>query len=278
MRSWKIGAFLLTLCIPFLTRDLPLRAQEGKDEKKQGDRGKKDQEKGAEKGGAKGEKKGRREEKKQELKTYDLATQGVLGAPAKGGGDFYELTYTVTEGKKASKKKAWVKIDSQSQLRRDRLANVAEFKEGEGLHVFGLLVVREQGGKTYGGAGPPMRLLQASRVVIGGKDVSVNSGYKDPKDKKYAWHAVTVEKPGAGITVLSEGDSYKLSLDKPSTVIMREEGVLKRDVRRGAKIYFEGNAVSEKPAGEEEERPAFHAEQVLVIETRAGDWYKALLP
>src|SRR5437762_3708175 len=81
-------------------------------------------------GPKKSEKKTSEEKEKKKKDSFELKVQGVLGAAAKGGGDFYEFTYTDEGGKKPVKKKAWVKIDSSSAILRDRSVPVDSFKEG----------------------------------------------------------------------------------------------------------------------------------------------------
>src|SRR5262245_9438932 len=85
---------LLLLALPFLTA-APAFAQA---------KSKKD---------AAGEKKSegkKQDPKKAEKKkgpTYELNTQGTLGAPAKGSPDVYEFAYVESDGKKPVKKQAW---------------------------------------------------------------------------------------------------------------------------------------------------------------------------
>ena len=185
MWLWKMSWLMAVLALAYLWGELP--AQEGgKAEKKSGE-GKKAGEKKT------GRKAAGREEK---AIVYDLRVKGVLGAPAKGGGAFYELRYDEPEGKKMVRKKVWIRIDSGTQIRRDRTAAVTEFKEGDLLHVFAKPVERESGGRGGISGGKDFRLLQASRVVIGGKDVSVNGSYGDPKDKGFQWCSVKVDKAG----------------------------------------------------------------------------------
>jgi len=272
MRSWKLA--LLAGCVALFAAlpALDLVAQ-SKDEKKGSDRGKKQE--------GSPEKKPRSADKpaKAPGRQYDLSTRGVLGAQPKSGGEFYELSYQIVEGKKAVKKKAWVKIDAETVLLRDRAAGVAEFKEGESLMIFGKPVERESAGPGGISAGKNFRLIQASRVIIGGKGVSVNEKYADPKDKDFDWCEATVEKAGPAMTVTYEGASYKLDIDrKGSAILIRGDGDLKRDVKRGAQVVVSASALSEGPGGEEkDERPAYKAEQVIIIEPRLLRWYEALL-
>ncbi len=221
----------------------------------------------------KGEKKSKKQSKKVET-TYDLDTLGVLGAPAKSSPDFYEFTYSVVDGKKKSSKKAWIKIDGECQLLRDRVAALTEFKEGDAIHVFTKPVAREAGA---GAVGAKVYHLQASRVVIGGKEISVNDAYSDPKDKEFQWCEGKVEKPGQSLTVSYEDASYKLTLEKGAGILMREDGDMKRDVRKGNRILVKGSAISEKPEGEDE-RPVFKGVKVLVVERRLNHLYEALIP
>jgi len=246
----------------------PLYPQAGKNEKKAGGEKKE--------AGKKSEKPQKKEKVKAE--SYDLNTQGVLGAPAKGGGDFYEFTYTVLDGKKRSSKKAWIKIDSETTVLKDRKALVSEFKEGDPLMIFGKPVERESGGPGgYVGGGKNFRVIQASRVILAGKSLTVNDAYADPRDKTFTWCESKVEKAGAAMTVTYNDGSYKLSLDQGAAIFLRGDGDLKRDVKKGAKLVVQGNTVSEKPDGEEE-RPTFKVVQAIVMEPSLLRWYDALLP
>jgi hypothetical protein len=212
------------------------------------------------------------EEKKE---TFELSTQGVLGAPAKGGGDFYEFSYASNVGKKGAKK-VWIKIDSGTALLHDRSVGMEAFKEGEPLYIFGK--PHESDSKGAGGAiqGKGYKVIQAARVVIGGKNASVNSSYSDPKDQKFQWCEATVEKAGPSPSVLYDSSPWKLTLDRGAAVFQRSDGDLKRDVRKGARAVVMANGISEKPAGDED-RPAFKAERVIVMEPRLLRWYEALL-
>jgi hypothetical protein len=244
----------------------PLYPQAGKNEKK--DAGKKAE---------KPEKKSGEGRKKAEPESYDLNTQGVVGAPAKSGGDFYDFTYSVLEGKKRANKKAWIKIDSSTTIIKDRMAQLSEFKEGDSLMIFGKPVEREAPSTGGIATGKPLRVIQASRVVLGGKSLTVNEAYADPRDKAFAWCDAKVEKAGAAVTVNYSNASYKLALDQQPAIFLRGDGDLKRDVKKGAKLIAQGNTVSEKPDGEEE-RPTFKIVQAIVMEPRLLRWYDALLP
>src|SRR5437867_7205405 len=101
---------LLLLALPFLTA-APAFAQAKSKKDAAGEKkaeGKKQESKKA--------------EKKKTGPTYELNTQGSLGAPAKGSPDVYEFTYMESDGKKAVKKQAWVKIDGTTKVLRDRQA------------------------------------------------------------------------------------------------------------------------------------------------------------
>ena len=254
---------LLILALPFLTA-APAFAQA---------KSKKD---------AAGEKKSegkKQDPKKAEKKkgpTYELNTQGTLGAPAKGSPDVYEFTYTESDGKKPVKKQAWVKIDASTKLLRDRQADLKEFKEGEALMVFGKPVARDSGGKGY--VGGKTYLMQASRVVLGGKELSVNDAYKDAKDDKFQWCEATIEKPGQAVTLSYSGASYKLTLDKGAGVFMRSDGEVKRDIKKGAHLVVKGNSVAEKVEGDDKGLTVFQAAEVIAMEPRLLQWYGALLP
>ncbi len=254
------AVFLAALCPSVLGVVDPLlvEAQAGKKEKKEE---------------KKGEKKAKKAAKKQE-QTYEFDTLGVLGAPAKTSPDFYEFTYAVVEGKKKASKKAWIKIDGESRLLRDRLAALTEFKEGDTVHVFTKPVEREAGGPSVG---VKVYHMQASRVVIGGKEVTVNEAYNDPKDREFQWCEGKVEKAGQVLTVSYEDASYKLMLEKGAGILMREDGDMKRDVRKGNRVLVKGSAISEKPEGEEE-RPVFKTAKLLVVENRLSRLYDALIP
>jgi hypothetical protein len=143
--------------------------------------------------------------------------------------------------------------------------------------IFGKPVEREAGSPGQYAAGKSFRVLQASRVVIGGKNVTVNDAYSDPKDKGFEWCETKVEKPGPAMTVLYSEAPYKLSLDKGAGIFVRGDGDAKRDLKKGAKVIVLANAVSEKPDGEEE-RPVYKAERAIFMEGRLLRWYEALLP
>ena len=256
-----LGGFVATL--PFLSIT-PALAQAGK---------KATPEKAEKKAVKPPEKKAKKEEAKE---SFDLDVRGTIGAPAKGGGDFYEFQYVAMEKGKPVKKKAWLKLDSGTSALADRSVGVESLKEGDAVKIFAKPMEMESGGKGYS-TGKTYR-LQAARVAIAGKKIRVNEAYGDPKDKKFIWCDASVEKAGKAITVNYEGGSYAVSLDKGFALLNRGDADLKKDVRKGSEVLVQGTSIGEKPDGEKEDHPAFHAAQVIVMEKRALQWYEALVP
>ncbi len=269
MRLWKtaslagfVAALTFTLSIPFALSAL---AQAGK---KSGEK------KASEEKEKKPEKKARKAAAEEAKDSFDLDVKGMLGAPTKSG-DFYEFNYTAVEGKKAVRKKAWIKVDSGTVALADRMVGVEAFKEGDSLRLFGKPLEMGSGGKGLV-TGKTYR-LQAVRVAIGGKKVKVNEAFADPKDKKFTWCDASVEKTGKAITVNFENASYNVTFDKGAAILQRGDADLKKDVKKGCMVLVQGSTLSEKPDGEKEEHPAFHASQIIVLEKRC-QWYEALIP
>jgi hypothetical protein len=264
MRFSKIvvlGGFVATLPLVFIT---PALAQESK---------KGAAKKAPEKTEKKPEKKAKKSDEPKE--SFDLDVRGTLGAPAKSG-DFYEFQYVVMENRKPVKKKAWLKVDSGTSALADRSVGVESLKEGDPLKIFAKPMEMESGGKGIT-TGKTYR-LQAARVAIAGKKIRVNEAYGDPKDKKFIWCDASVEKAGKAITVNYEGGSYAVSTDKGFALINRGDADVKKDVHKGSEVLVQATAIDEKPEGEKEDHPAFHAAQIIVMEKRALQWYEALIP
>jgi hypothetical protein len=215
--------------------------------------------------------------KKKAAPAVDLNAKGTIGALAKGSTDIYEFTYMGKDkdGKKPKQVKGWLKIDSGTVLLADRMVALDAFKEGEELKTFAKPF--ETTGAAPGGVTGKYQSLNAARVVIGGKKVEVNEAYEDAKDKKFQWCDISIEKAGVKPTVTYGGNSYQISLDKGAAVIKREDGDAKKDLRKGAVVAVQASKSEEKPAGEKEDRPSFHASQLLVLEKRCGH-YDAILP
>ncbi len=227
---------------------------------------------------AKKGKKGKREAKEMEAEKgkYDLEGLAILGKDIKESPGFYEMSYVVQEGRKKVKKSAWLKVDSSTTLFRDVAVPVSAFQEGEELKIFTKPLETDQGGR--GGYGGKFRVMRATRVMIGGKEVRVNEAFADPKDEEFIWCNVTVEKSGAAMTVLWESSSYKLSMDKRPAVLKRLEGDLKRDFRRNARLVVRANKTDVKPADQKKELDSFQAVQVFILEPKALNWYGAIFP
>lgn len=269
MRSWKVTVAVLLTSVMFLGSGTPLLAQAAKksSEKKSEETDKKSEEKKTKK---------KTKEAPSKSESYDLQVQGKFGGPAKGSGDFYDFSFTSTEGKKKSNKKVWLKIDSGTTLLCDKAVGVAEFKEGESLMIFGKPMDFESGGKGYS-SGKEFR-IQAARIIIGGKAVTVNDDYKDAKDKGFQWCEGSVEKAGQAITVQYQGASNRVSIDKGAAILKRGDGDLKKDLRKGALILVKASKISEEPEGEKEKREAYRAGEVLIIAQASLGWYDALFP
>jgi hypothetical protein len=211
------------------------------------------------------------------IQTYDLDTLGTLGGPAKGSVEFYELTYQGKDAKKKNVKKVvWLKIDSGTKLLVDRMVGCESFKENDELKVFAKPRESQAGGKA--GLDEVDRRLQAARVVLGGKERTVNESFSDAKDKDFAWCDVSIEKPGGSPTVRYESASYKMTLDKGAAVLRRDDADMKKDIRKGARILVQGTEVAEKPTGEKEDRTAFQAVRIIVLDPRSSGWWAALMP
>ncbi len=276
MRTASTGIAAALLALGFLFGGFGATAMGAQPGKKSGDK------KAAEKGEAKDEGKDKEKEKKPKAKTesYDLEVLGTLGALAKGSADLYEFTYTApAEGKKkGATKKAWLKLDSGSKIFVDRPVPLTEFKEADSLTIFCKPFDSEQNNRG-GPSGGTFRALQDARIILGGKDQTVNEEFADAKDKNFKWCDATVETPGAAMTVPYGGQSYKVTPNKSAAVLRRDEADLKKDVRKGLRIFVLASTIDEKPTGEKESRDSFHAVKAFAFHPSAlSAWGGALIP
>jgi len=217
--------------------------------------------------------------KSEETVKYDLQALAKLGKEVKGFPGFYEISYKARDGKKKRlvSMKAWIKVEPDTVLLRDAAVKVGVFAEGDPLKIFTKPLETEQSGRGGVGGGR-FRVMRATRVVIGGKDVSVNEGFLDPRDEDFIWCDVTVEKAGAAMSVTWSGSPYKLSMDRRSVVLKRVEGELKRDFRPGYMIIVQANTTDRKPLNQKKELPAFKVVRVYVIDQKSLGWYGAFFP
>ena len=112
-------------------------------------------------------------------------------------------------------------------------------------------------------------------MIFGGKDVSVKESYADPKDKGFKWCEVTVDKAEKGKATYQYGGApYRLSPDKNPAILHRGDGDQKKDLKKGAWVLVEASTSTDKPENEKEERPAFHATKIIVLEARLRGWYQ----
>ncbi len=203
--------------------------------------------------------------KTKERAAVDLETITALGSLAKGTTDTFEISFKKTEGKKSVVKKAWLKVDAGASLLIDRVVDLSAFKEGDPIKVFAK--PRESEGPSPPGMSGRTRILQSGKIAIGGKDVEVNDSYKDPKDDKFLWCDVMMEK---GKNVAYENGSWMLTLDKGAPVLKRDTADLKKDIKRGVKIALQASETEDKVEGDKDGKTVYKASKIIVLDARCN--------
>ena len=209
-------------------------------------------------------------EEELDSKVPDLSATGKLGSNPRGKKEYFEFSYSeIGEKGKPVKKKIWLKVESGTHLYRDVRATLANFKEGEELRIFGKPVERR-------GYGKRLRLIQATRIIIGGEEVEVNESFADPKDKDFKWVTGTVAQTGKALKVNYSGGEYKVTLERRAAIIKRLPGEQKRDVKKNAMVIITANETEEASPDEKKDYPVYKAETLIVMEKRFLGSYSAL--
>ncbi|MBI4585801.1 MAG: hypothetical protein HY717_17465 [Planctomycetes bacterium] len=206
-----------------------------------------------------------------------FASLGTLGKKLKDN-DFYELTYLKKDGAKAVKKTALVQIPEGTAVHQEHLGRVQDFKEGDKLQLYGKPEEREVPGKS-GIAGGVDRIIKGTQIVVAGGEIKVNKDYKDPKDKGFKWCDVEVEKSSGSLKVKFEGQTYTLTLDKKTPIVVsaKVEKPAKL-LKTGVKVIIKGSS-TDKPATEDKKAPeeAYKASTVIIVAPNLAAYHDSFL-
>jgi hypothetical protein len=183
----------------------------------------------------------------------------------KGTEEFYTFTYR--DGKKSVA--AFLKLPEGANLLYDKFIQLTDLKQGDAVWVFGRPVEREAGGQ--GGYGGVDRQIQNVSVVCTGKELNINSGYKDPRQKDSKWCQAVVSKPGPALWVKFDGQEYKLVTQKATPIFAREESSTKGAIKNGTLVLVAAEETTERPESKkpaDEKKPAYLARKVVLLDRR----------
>jgi len=202
------------------------------------------------------------------------ALKEVKGTP------FFTFDYTRAEGKKASKKSAFVKVAGDTEFYTDKSISSTDLKEGDSVWVLGRPSENNTPGKNGYGGGMD-RQLQNVSAIVAGESLRVNRAYKDPKDPKVVWCEATVAKTGPAILVKYEGSNYKVTMGKAAPVMLREKAGTAKGVKSGVQVEVSAEKSDEKPdtkSAGDAKKGSFVAKKIVFLDKRLmGTLYPMLL-
>jgi len=198
----------------------------------------------------------------------DLHASGTLKEVK--GTPFYVFDYTATEGKKQSKKSAFVRLEGGADFYTDKVIKVSDLKQGDTIWLLGNPVENETRGGPNGFGGID-RQLKNVLAIAKGDGLSVNKEYKDPKDPNAHWCEASVVKAGESIDVQYQGGKYKVIMGKGATVLLREKAGDAKSIKSGVQVEVTGEKIEEKPETKntsDAKKESFAAKKVVILDRR----------
>jgi hypothetical protein len=207
-----------------------------------------------------------------ELESWGVIKE-VKGTP------FFTFDYTRVEGKKATRQSAFVKVADEAEVFTDKQVKPTDLKEGESIWLLGKAVENEVPSQT--GITGIDRQFQNVLAIAYGEGLRVNTGYKDTRDPKARWFAVTVQKTGPSISVKYSGEVYKVVMGKSASIMHREKEGDAKALKSGAQVEISGDKSEEKPetknAGDAK-KSSFVAKKVAILDRRlTGSLYPMMI-
>jgi len=184
------------------------------------------------------------------------------------GSPFFSLSYTKSDGRKATKETVFVKPAEDASYFQDKVISVADLKEGDAIWILGRPVEHEVADKT--GTKGVDRQFQNVTAVAAGAGIRVNSKYKDPRDPKVLWSKAEVAKAGPSIMVTCDGAEYKVTMAKQVPILLREKAEAK-PLKSGISVELSCDKSEERPetkSAADAKKEAFVARRIVVLDRR----------
>ena len=216
----------------------------------------------------------------------DLDGWGRLGSLVTGTKDLYKLTlYQKNKKGQLESVKTLVQIPGDAELCVDQSIRLEDLVAGEPVWILGRNMTYDIPSRRGGGLGGTSsgkdRQLQNAQVLLAGKEIQVNQQYRDPKDSSVKWHRATVTKSTGGLSVESEGEKFRVTLE-PSAPILRRSECDRKLVKSGAYVYVAGKQTALPPDMNKKtvtESTAYKSRRVVVLDARyVKTVYAAVFP
>jgi hypothetical protein len=223
---------------------------------------------------AKKKKAKKKADKKAEEK-FDLEAWGQIKEVK--GSDFFSLTYTKLNGKKASKLTSFIKVADGATFYQDKPLNVTDLKEGDAVWLLGRPIEQETG--AGGGLLGVARQIQNVTAIASGEALRVNRNYRDPRDETVQWCEAVIEKAGQAISVTYQENSYKVTLGRLAGVLHREK-VEAAPLKNNLYVEFAALKTPDRPEtknASDAKKETFAAKKVVLLERRLLPIYSLLL-
>lgn len=194
------------------------------------------------------------------------------------GSPFFTLSYTKSDGRKATKATVFVKPAEDAAYFQDRSISLADLKEGDAIWILGRPVEHEVADKS--GTKGVDRQLQNVTAIAAGVGLRVNAKYKDPRDPKALWSRAEVAKAGASIKVTCDGAEYKVTMAKQAPVVLREK-MESKPLKSGVQVELSCDKSEERPDTKnaaDAKKEAYVARRIVLLDRRlAQSLYPMLL-